>query len=130
MPALICSIYATTYASSLTDIVVPEVGSTDFENPVVEMEAIQVDRSNGDLHHASADAQQAATSIPESAVIKTEGLQTTESVQPHLVQKDTPGVPSKLEQTKVTQRSLAIFVIRLKRRPLTPQPECDIVLVL
>merc|ERR1740130_470123 len=69
------------------------------------MEAMQVVRSNADLHHASADAQQADTrdtSIPESSVIKTEGLQTTESVQPHLVRKDTPGVPSKLEQTKTT----------------------------
>jgi len=76
VPALICSIYATTYASSLTDIVVPEVGSTDFENPVVEMEAMQVVGSNADLHHASADAQQADTNIPESAVIKTEALLT------------------------------------------------------
>ena len=119
MPALICSIYATTYASSLTDIVVPEVGSTDFETPVVEMEAMQVVRSNADLHHVSADAQHTDTSIPESSVIKTEGLQTSESVQPHLVRKDTPGVPSKLEQTKVTQR-----------RPPTPHPECDTVLAL
>ena len=42
---LICSIYATTYASSLTDIVVPEEAINIVENPVAEMEAMQVVRS-------------------------------------------------------------------------------------